>query len=113
MFRAFQATASAAGGIVTIDLSPFIESVEWDIYQISVQTQVQNDSCTCEIHHNGYFLCGTNQGFKDSATGPPDLVALPSDTVTIMWNNVNPHDQCQAGVWYNENPQGTTISLAH
>ena len=111
MFRAFETRAKAS--TVTVDISPYIESVEWDIYQISVQTSSQVDACTCEIHHNGYFLCGTNQGFKDSAVGPPDLVALPSDTVTIIWNNVAIGDQCQCGIWYNENPTGTTFSTSH
>lgn len=112
MFRAYQVVAKADGAPY-IDISPFIDSVEWDIYQISVQTGQQNDACTCEIHHNMYFLCGTNQGFKDSAVGPPDAIVQAKDNLRIVWANVNPGDICIAAVWYNENPAGTTVSLAH
>lgn len=112
MFRAYQAVANSSG-FATVTFSPYVESVEWDVYQISIQTSNQNDACSCEVHHNGYFLCGTNQGFKDSAVGPPDMVVKASDIATIMWFGANPGDQCQAGIWYNENPAGTTISTAH
>lgn len=112
MFRAYQVKLDANGS-GTITVSPYVESVEWDIYQISVQTQQQNDSCNVTINWNGYFLCGSNQGYRDNATGPPDIVVRASDILTIAWTLGNPGDQAQAGVWFNENPAGTTYSSSH
>lgn len=100
-------------GFQAVRITPQIRSVEWDIYQISVQTTSQNDACTVEIHWNNYFLCGSNQGFKDCATGPPDVIVGADDTLLILWSNVNLGDVCQASIWYNENPAGTTYSTAH
>lgn len=111
-FRAFQVTLNNQGG-GSIDLSPYIESVEWDIYQISVQTNPYDTSCIAEIHHNGFFLCGSAQGGKDSATGPPDCVVLPKDTFTVTWSGGPLGGQANLGVWYNENAVGTTYSTAH
>lgn len=116
MFRSFQTTLDA-GGNGGIDISPYIESVEWDIYQISIQTQ-NNPNCYAELRHNGFFLCGTANGSKDSATGPPDCIVQPHESFSCMWFNgvaSIPGNPIQAtmGVWYNENPQGTTYSSAH
>lgn len=112
MFRSFETTFNA-NGLASIDLSPYIESVEWDIYQISVQTGIVTGGCSASILHNNFFLCGTTFGSKDSAAGPPDCVVQPKDTFTIQWAGGSPGDQAILGVWYNENPTGTTISTAH
>jgi len=112
MFRAFQTILDASGS-GTIDLSPYIESVEWDIYQISVQTQSMVASCGVEVRHNGFYLCASTHGSKDSASGPPDCVVEPKDTFTIRWFNGKPGDQANLAVWYNENQVGTTYSTAH
>jgi hypothetical protein len=112
MFRAFQTTLNASGN-GQIDISPYIESVEWDIYTVAIQTQIQNPSCIAEIHQNGFFLCASSQGSKDTATGPPDAVILPNDILSILWFNGTANDVATAGVWYNENPKGTTTSSAH
>lgn len=112
MFRSFTTTLNAQGN-GSFDLSPYIESVEWDIYQVSVQTTRVNTNCSAQINHNGFFLCGTAYGSKDSASGPPDCVVLPSDTFTVQWFGGYPGDQALLGVWYNENPQGSTSSSAH
>ena len=112
MFRAFS-TLINAQGYGFFDLSPYIESVEWDIYQVSVQTQTVVANCSAQLNHNGFFLCGTAYGSKDSASGPPDCIVLPSDIFTVQWFNGHPGDQALLGVWFNENPQGTTYSSAH
>lgn len=111
-FRSFETNFNSSGNAL-IDLSPYIESVEWDIYQVSVQTIPIVGSCIVEIHHNGFFLCGTAQGAKDSASGPPDCVVGPKDMFTVMWTNGPVGGQALLGVWYNENATGTTYSTAH
>jgi hypothetical protein len=112
MFRAFQTQIDGTGK-GQIDVSPYIESVEWDIYTVAIQTQIQNSACIAELHQNGFFLCASSQGSKDTATGPPDVVILPNDTLSILWFNATPNDTATAGVWYNENPKSTTYSSAH
>lgn len=112
MFRSFQTRLDASGnGFVS--LSPYVESIEWDIYQVSIQTATAIATCTAEIRHNGFFLCSTAQGSKDSATGPPDCVVQASDMFSIYWFNGQPNDQATVGIWFNENPAGTTYSSAH
>lgn len=113
MFRARQMKLDSTAGSGTITITPEIDTVEWDIYQISVQTGQQNDACQVQIAINGFFLCGTNQGFLDCATGPPDAVITGKDKLTITWFNANLGDTLQCGFWYNENPTGTTYSSAH
>lgn len=100
-------------GTAKIDLSPYIESVEWDIYQISVQTTTMVANCRCQVLHNNFFLCGSVQGSKDAADGPPDCVVLPKDTFSVQWIGGNPGDQATLGIWYNENPVGATYSASH
>ena len=112
MFRSFQSQPFDATGSGFISLSPYVESMEWDVYQVSVQTQSSTTSY-CEMRHNGFFLCATTQGAKDSADGPPDVIVLPSDMLTLIWSHGAPGDIGTAGVWYNENPKGTTYSTAH
>lgn len=108
MFRTFQ-TRLDGNGNGSIDLSPYIESVEWDIYQISVQTNTFDFNCIAEIHHNGFFLCGSTQGSKDTATGPPDCVVQPKDTFTIMWSSGPPNGYGNLGVWYNEKDRKSVV----
>ena len=112
MFRTFQTQLDQSGS-GSIHISPYIESVEWDIYQISVQTSTLVTACQCHLHHNGYFLCHSIQGSRDTAVGPPDVVVKPADMFAIYWLNGAPNDQATVGIWYNENPQGTTSSTAH
>lgn len=117
MFRAYQMNfttrLSPTATTGSIFITPEIDSMEWDIYQISVQTQQQNDACQALIFLNGFFLCGTNQGYLDCATGPPDVVVGGKDKLQIEWIGTNPGDIVQCGIWYNENPTGTTYSSAH
>ena len=112
MFRTFQ-TILDTTGYGEIDLSPYIESMEWDIYQLSIHTGKTTSACTCEIKHNGFFLCNSLQGWKDTAVGPPDIVVTPGDTLSICWYDGASKDQATVGIWYNENPTGTTYSTAH
>lgn len=86
---------------------------EWDIYQVSVNTAQFSSATEVEITHNGFFLCGSPQGSLDTATGPPDIVVRASDFLAITWANGPAGQLATAGVWYNENPTGTTISTAH
>lgn len=112
MFRTFQTKLDSTGK-GSIEVSPFIESMEWDVYQISVQTAVNTVGCVVQISHNGYFLCSSNQGSKDSAEGPPDVVVLSHDILTVSWFNGTPNDIATVGLWFNENLSGTTTSTAH
>ena len=112
MFRTFQVMLDNAGN-GSVDLSPYIESMEWDIYQLSIQTGKATAACTCEVRHNGFFLCNSLQGWKDTAVGPPDIVVQPGDMLSVNWINGAAKDEATVGVWYNENPTGTTYSTAH
>lgn len=112
MFRAFQTQLDNTGN-GSVNISPYVESSEWDIYQVSVQTGALTGGCTCTIAHNGFFMCASSQGSQDSAYGPPDVVVLPSDQFTVTWAHGKPNDTGTAGIWYNENPTGTTYSSSH
>lgn len=65
------------------------------------------------LYVNMNFLCATPQGSLDTATGPPDVVLNSSDTLTAAWQQGSPGDIINVGIWYNENPVGTTYSTAH
>lgn len=112
MFRSFQTMLDNTGN-GTVGISPYIESMEWDVYQITVQTGRFISGCTAEIRHNGFYLCMTSQGCKDSATGPPDVVVGPTDMLNIVFTGGIAGDTATVGIWYNENPKGTTMSTAH
>lgn len=112
MFRAFQVKLSSAGA-GTVDVGPPSSAMEWDIYQISVKTLHFNTTCQVQILHNGFFLCASPQGSLDTATGPPDVVINPQDDLTVTFTGGSPNDTATVGIWYNENPVGTTISLTH
>jgi len=101
------------GGQATITIRVTNTAVEWDIYQISVTTTTQASNVYVDILYNGFFLCNSYQGQKDTATGPPDVVLQPSDVLTIVFNGIATGDTPTVGMWYNENPTGTTISTAH
>jgi hypothetical protein len=100
-------------GTGTVTVRPEVGAIEWDIYQISVQTQLQTYGCSCNILYNGFFLCGTFQGWQDTATGPPDAVLQPNDRLMIQFNGGAPGDTATVGIWFNENPTNTTYSTAH
>lgn len=112
MFRAFQ-TELDVNGNGYVEVGPDNAAMEWDIYQISVSTVQVVDICAVLILHNGFFLCGTPQGSRDTATGPPDTVVKTSDTLIVEWYAGAPYDTATAAIWYNENPVGTTTSSAH
>src|SRR5215469_5130399 len=112
MFRSFQQTLDAIGS-GSISVRPSDVAVEWDIYQISIQTQATNYPTTCDILWNNFFLCTSFQGWKDCATGPPDIVVGPSDFLLVNFSGGKPNDVASIGVWYNENPTGQTYSTAH
>ena len=119
MFRAFQVEIDLKTGEGSIDVGPSITSMEWDIYQISVRTSVFSPFTQCEILHNGFFLCASPQGALDTATGPPDIVVKPGDDLTVLWvagaapTPPQTTNLATVGIWYNENPVGTTVSLTH
>jgi hypothetical protein len=102
---------STGGGAVNV--GPSITNMEWDIYQISVTTTRIVASCQAQILHNGFFLCATPVGSRDTATGPPDIVVRPGDDLTVQWIDGAVGDLATVGVWYNENPVGTTVSMSH
>lgn len=112
MFRTYQIQLDTNGNGF-ISFSPFVESVEWDVYQISIQTGINTANCTARIFHNGFFLCASAAGSLDSADGPPDVVVMPNEMLRVQWYNGTSGDVATAGVWYNENPKGTTYSSAH
>lgn len=118
MFRAYQVQLSAAGGgspggSGQVIISPNVESVEWDIYQLTIQTATFSNACVASVMHNGFFLCNSFAGTKDVATGPPDIVVLPADQLIVAWTGGIPGDMATASIWFNQNPQGTTMSLSH
>lgn len=112
MFRTFQQKVDSNGAAV-VTVKPLTTAMEWDIYQISVKTQVYWKYTQCEIQVNGFFVCGSPQGSLDTATGPPDTVLTPNDTLTVTWINASPGDIATVGIWYNENPVGSTMSMSH
>lgn len=112
MFRAFQVKFDTTGaGIVNV--GPSITNMEWDIYQISVKTSTFSPFAQCQVLHNGFFLCASPQGALDTATGPPDIVVKPGDDLTVQWINGVAADLATVGIWYNENPVGSTTSFTH
>jgi hypothetical protein len=102
---------SGGSGVVTI--GPNQTAMEWDIYQISLRTTNFVSTCWAVIEVNGFFLCSTPQGSLDTATGPPDTVLQPGDEMTVLFVSAHPNDLASVGIWYNENPVGTTMSTAH
>jgi len=111
-FRVFQMKLDANGHAAQ-RVRPNDVAVEWDIYQISVLTAQTNYPVTVDLMYNGFFLAGSFQGWKDCATGPPDVVVQPSDIFEVIFNGGAPNDTATVGVWFNENPTGTTYSTAH
>ena len=109
MFRNFQGTIGASGS-GSMDIIQPNAVVEWDIYQISCQCGTLQGGCFVTLFVNGFFLCATPQGSRDTATGPPDVVLGHSDTLTAQWTNGIPNDPINVGLWYNEYPAGTTIA---
>lgn len=87
-------------------------AMEWSIYQFSLETTPHNQNaapyCQAEIRHNGFFLCSTPQGTKDTATGPPATICKPNDEITIQWINAIPGDLATVSFFYDENPVGTS-----
>jgi hypothetical protein len=111
-FRTFQVQITA-NGTASLTIRPTDTAIEWDIYQISTLTGNQKNNCDVDVLYNGFYLCNSYQGQKDTATGPPDVVLQPSDFLTINFIGATPGDYATVGLWYNENPTGTTISTAH
>src|SRR5215469_18731056 len=102
-----------SGDTATIGIHPSETNIEWDIYQISVLVLPIWSNTTVDITYNGFFLCSSFQGWKDCATGPPDVVVGPSDFLLVNFSGGKPNDVASIGVWYNENPTGQTYSTAH
>lgn len=110
MFRAFQTTLDSNGaGYVRV--GPGMTNVEWNVRQVSVRCAQAHPQCQVIMYHNGFFVCGSPQGWLDTATGPPNLVVRPGDELTVQWTFGIPEDLATAGVWYTENPVGTTVEI--
>jgi hypothetical protein len=112
MFRAYSVQLDPYGN-ASLDIQPNNRAVEWDIYQVSIRTNIFNPQCYAEIWHAGFFRCASPQGSMDTATGPPDMVCSPNETIQIRWFAGQPGDNATASIWYNENPSGTTVSYSH
>ena len=100
----------------TIGIHPSDTNVEWDIYQLSVKVDPVWSNTTVDVNYNGFFLCGSFQGWKDCATGPPDIVVQPSDMLSVVFSGLTgapTNTQLTVAIWYNENATGTTYSTAH
>ena len=109
MFRAFQVKLDSQGA-GNVRVGPPNVNNEWDIYQISLNCSgPPMAKCTATLFHNGFFLCASPQGWSDTATGPPNTLVRPGDALTVSWVGGSPGDIATAGVWYNENPVGSTI----
>lgn len=112
MFRAFQMKLNN-NGYGQVHVHPENTAMEWDIYQITNLLGQYSSSAIVEIQHNSFFLCGSPNGWRDTATGPPDIVLQPGDDLVVTFAYANANDLATVGIWYNENPVGTTTSTAH
>jgi hypothetical protein len=112
VYRSYQGSIGA-NGRGSVEVRHGNAAVEWDIYQISCQCGTMGATCVVILYVNGAFLCATPQGSLDTACGPPDVVLNSTDTLTATWQLGTVGDTVTVGIWYNENPSGTTISLAH
>lgn len=112
MFQSFQGKADIRGAAV-VEITTQNSAMEWDIYQISIKSNTFLANCVAAIYFNGFFLCATPQGSMDTATGPPDVVIQPGDLLTVEFTAAPPNDTVSVGIWFNENPVGTTYSSSH
>lgn len=98
----------AANGTGEVDVQNTNAAMEWDIYQISCKCGAIQANCIVVLNINGNFLCATPQGSLDTATGPPDVILRATDIMQAQWQNAIPGDPIEVGIWYNENPVGTS-----
>lgn len=112
MFRSFTEAIGPTGS-GSVEIRNVNTAVEWDIYQISCSCGQITAPCLVILYVNDNFLCASPQGSLDTATGPPDVILNSADTLTAQWQQGSPGDDITVGIWYNENPVGTTISTAH
>jgi hypothetical protein len=112
MFRSYQGKIDSAG-MGTVDIRHNNTAMEWDIYQVSCSCGTMGATCVVILYVNGAFLCASPQGSLDTATGPPDIVINSSDLLTAEWQLGTVGDEVTVNIWYNENPVGTTYSMAH
>lgn len=107
-FKTFPGKLDATGaGIVEIQQQN--ASVEWDIFQISVSGSTPAiNNMICSVMLNGFLLCNSPAAAADTATGPPDIVLTRSDDLKVVFAQGIANDSVNVGLWYNENPAGTT-----
>jgi len=112
MLRLYMTQLDANGnGQVTIN--PENQAMEWDIGRIALKANFPINGCQAQITYNGFFVCGTAQGSLDTAVGPPNLIIRPSEVIQVQWILGVPHDQVTVGIYYYENPIGTTAGAVH
>lgn len=107
MYRAFTNTIAPSGN-GSVPIQNTNAAMEWDIYQISVQCGAIQANCIVILYINGNFLCATPQGSLDTAVGPPNVILRATDVLTAQWQNGFPGDPLTVGIWYNENPVGSS-----
>jgi len=50
----------------------------------------------CELRLNEGFVCGSTQGWQDSADGDPAVYVARGDQLRVVWSNVGPGVSCTA-----------------
>lgn len=110
-FRQFPGTI-IANGTAQVIIQQDNASMEWDVYQVSVNAPATSGKASAIMTYNGFFVTRTSQAAGDTAIGPPDIILSRADIITISFSNANPGDLVNVGVWYTENPAGTTADLS-
>ena len=85
--------AADAGGNATALFNA--GGLAYSIEQISVVAQGSSTG-TAEVFLNRQFICGTSQGWLDSADGTPARPLSRGDQLTVVWAGVAPGSSCQA-----------------
>lgn len=100
-------------GAGSLNIDPNNAAMEWDINQISVQTNPLVNGCICALFFNGAYIHHTMFGSQDSAQGNPNTLVAPNDELTVAWTNGPPNGQGTVSIWFEENPSGTTVRPGH
>lgn len=107
MHRRYQVRLDSTG-TGRVDISPDITAVEWDVYQVSVQTNPIRSGCIAAMYFNDAYIHHTMFGSQDSASGAPNTVLNPQDIFTVVWTGGTAQAQATVSIWYSENPVGTS-----
>lgn len=107
-FKTFPGKLDASGnGSVIIQQDN--ASVEWDIYQISVNgSNPTTNNMICTVLLNSFLLCNSPAAAADTATGPPDVILSRGDTLTVNFTQGISNDNVNVGIWFDEAIAGSS-----